>query len=975
MRIALFQLGLMLCHTGRAAVGFSITPEAVSNTYNGEITLLVTNLNPGNTVVVQKYLDANADGIIDAGDVLVQQFNLTDGKAGMVIGGVTNFNVPGDTDTVSGQITAELNLQADFSQTIVGDYLFKVSSPSGDFTAITNALAVTNYPYAQKFSGTVFSNGVAVPYAPVLVFQSFGGNNLNPVGGTVANISGSYNLPAPPGTYALAAFKSNFVANTGAAANLLLGGGLTINTNLTLIPATNIISGSVVDANSPSIGLPGIFLPMQSTNGLLGICYTDTNGNFNAAVTSNQWKVGGDSAGPVLHGYVSLQNKVKVNISTNNVSGLTIALPKGTALFYGTVKDNLGNPFPGLVEVGGLDNNETNNSNGEYQTDGYTDANGNFATAIVGGLGTNDQWQVNVDNASSFPNYDFSQPFSQQNGYTNVSASVAVQVHLIAILATNVISGTVKFDGSPVANVQVNANSEDSTNYQAQATTDNNGNYSLNVGNATWNVYVNCQGDNNSLDSVLGLGNYQCPCSYNVTISNNNVTTNFTVLPAGGSGEISGHLTNACGVPLVGVNVYANSTGCNGNGYSTSTAGNGSYSFNGLPNGVYDVSVDCNALNSRGYGCLNDTNVTVSSDDVQQNFTVQCFTLFLSGRVVDSSDNPVTGMNLFAGTNGGPPSFQSTTDSGGNFIMGMVGGNYVIFLNNDPNTGFPTLGLIGPSVPVSVTNGDNITNFIIVCPRVTGAIQVQVNGTGGTGVANIGVFAHLAIGITNYNSEQIQTANSGAATVPACNGSWQVSLNCNDTQNQGYMCPSAQNVTVSDNTDAVTFNLSGGGGGPLQVTTSSLPNGNPGVAYSAQLEDTGGQQPYNCWSLANGSANLPAGLSMNCDGLISGKPTTNGSFFFIVQAEDANLMTATKSLGIIINPQPRLSLASWRTNQFQMRLVGGSNQNYTLQKSTNIGSTNWFTLYVTNNSGTNTFLVIDPNATNKQGFYRILIGP
>ena len=61
----------------------------------------------GGSVVVQKYLDANANGVVDTGDWLVQQFNLTDGQAGMVIDGVTNFNVPGDTDTVSGQITAK----------------------------------------------------------------------------------------------------------------------------------------------------------------------------------------------------------------------------------------------------------------------------------------------------------------------------------------------------------------------------------------------------------------------------------------------------------------------------------------------------------------------------------------------------------------------------------------------------------------------------------------------------------------------------------------------------------------------------------------------------------------------------------------------------------------------------------------------------------------------------------------------------
>jgi len=68
LRIVLCQLALLLCQNGRAAVGFTITPSAVSNTYVGNITLQVTGLTPGDTVVVQKYLDANADGVIDAGD-------------------------------------------------------------------------------------------------------------------------------------------------------------------------------------------------------------------------------------------------------------------------------------------------------------------------------------------------------------------------------------------------------------------------------------------------------------------------------------------------------------------------------------------------------------------------------------------------------------------------------------------------------------------------------------------------------------------------------------------------------------------------------------------------------------------------------------------------------------------------------------------------------------------------------------------
>src|ERR1039457_604820 len=78
---------------------------------------------------------------------------MTDGQAGMAFGGVTNFNVPGDTDgTANGQITAKLNFQGgDFSQNIAGKYLFKVS---GSFTPpLTNVLIVTNFPWAQKFTG------------------------------------------------------------------------------------------------------------------------------------------------------------------------------------------------------------------------------------------------------------------------------------------------------------------------------------------------------------------------------------------------------------------------------------------------------------------------------------------------------------------------------------------------------------------------------------------------------------------------------------------------------------------------------------------------------------------------------------------------------------------------------------------------------------------------------------------------------
>jgi hypothetical protein len=61
----------------------------------------------------------------------------------------------------------------------------------------------------------------------------------------------------------------------------------------------------------------------------------------------------------------------------------------------------------------------------------------------------------------------------------------------------------------------------------------------------------------------------------------------------------------------------------------------------------------------------------------------------------------------------------------------------------------------------------------------------------------------------------------------------------------------------------------------LAITTSSLQNGQVGVAYSATLAATGGTAPYS-WTLASGS--LPAGLVLNASsGAIAGTPTATAN--------------------------------------------------------------------------------------------------
>ncbi|MCX5999364.1 MAG: Ig domain-containing protein, partial [Chloroflexi bacterium] len=91
------------------------------------------------------------------------------------------------------------------------------------------------------------------------------------------------------------------------------------------------------------------------------------------------------------------------------------------------------------------------------------------------------------------------------------------------------------------------------------------------------------------------------------------------------------------------------------------------------------------------------------------------------------------------------------------------------------------------------------------------------------------------------------------------------------------------------------------------ITTTSLPDGNVGVAYHQYPDSTGGISPYT-WSIASG--NLPAGLSLaSYSGRIYGTPTTVGTWYFTVQLVDDAGVTATASLSITISAAPAILTA------------------------------------------------------------------
>src|SRR5262249_26884334 len=78
-------------------------------------------------------------------------------------------------------------------------------------------------------------------------------------------------------------------------------------------------------------------------------------------------------------------------------------------------------------------------------------------------------------------------------------------------------------------------------------------------------------------------------------------------------------------------------------------------------------------------------------------------------------------------------------------------------------------------------------------------------------------------------------------------------------------------------------------------------------SYSATISVSGGQPPYS-WSLSATSLPLPPGLGLSQDpndsskAIVSGIPTTQGSYPFGVQITDGTGLTVAAPEFIVVNP-------------------------------------------------------------------------
>jgi hypothetical protein len=174
--------------------------------------------------------------------------------------------------------------------------------------------------------------------------------------------------------------------------------------------------------------------------------------------------------------------------------------------------------------------------------------------------------------------------------------------------------------------------------------------------------------------------------------------------------------------------------------------------------------------------------------------------------------------------------------------------------------------------------------FRIITPLLPGGILGQIYNAfiqteGGTPPILFQLTGTLPPGLS------FDPANGQFFGIPTALGQYQLSV----TATSGNRTTSPAVYTVSVVAPALDF------------TPEALPNGSVGVPYQAQFSPVGGTGSYR-FGLAPGSS-MPGGLSLSASGLVSGTPSAEGTFRFVVELSSGD-NSVQKLVRIVIDPAP-----------------------------------------------------------------------
>ena len=276
-----------------------------------------------------------------------------------------------------------------------------------------------------------------------------------------------------------------------------------------------------------------------------------------------------------------------------------------------------------------------------------------------------------------------------------------------------------------------------------------------------------------------------------------------------------------------------------------------------------------------------------------------------------------------------PPASPSPLSvSSSNVPPAIIGSAYSAYLQANGGTAPYTWSITSGNLPSGV-NLDSSNGLISGSPNATGTAAFTATVSDSESPAqsksvslSLGV-SPSALSITSSSTLPSGQATSGYSTMLQATGgktpySWSITagslpsgLNLapgsgliSGTPNGSGSCSFTALVSDASNpaqTRSQSFSFTVAPSSLAITSSSTLPLGKIDSSYSTGLQAAGGKTPYT-WSIAAGS--LPAGLTLASNtGIISGTPTSSGSFSVGITASDSSSPAQTSTLPVDLNVQ------------------------------------------------------------------------
>lgn len=462
----------------------TVTPASIQADQTVPIQLAVSNSTPqGGTLLVEQFVDANKNGLVDAGDYLIRSFSITDGVVS------SDAGLPGDEDGVVNGATS-----TSLTSYLTGDlyhapasYLIRVTQ--GSLSSVA-PFAVAAAPQAQAVSGMITDGVNPLPGALVRLSDSVGRH----IAFSVADETGRYTVQvAHPGSYFITPLLYGY-GSPAPAAVTLASGQVLVDQNLAVVPGSFHLTGTVKDETSTT-GIQGVWVWAKGQN-TSAVALTAADGSYDLSLPAGQYSlsVSTDPSEPTAFAKGYLINTAQapvVNLVADSANN-DFFLPRGTYFVSGRVLDQFGNGLAGIPLQGEL---AIVAGSSEIVTKRVSGIDGTYLLPLISG----EQWRIALEPTYAGLNNLIGS--SIRNYSTNGSNSTGMNIVTHPVTAW--VQGVVKDSANTLlGGVTVVLRNADSS-IIASTVTAADGSYRIGAYGGSW--YVKAQTEEKGLHPVAEL--------------------------------------------------------------------------------------------------------------------------------------------------------------------------------------------------------------------------------------------------------------------------------------------------------------------------------------------------------------------------------------------------------------------------------------------------------------------------------------